>query len=260
MLTVHRAVLSLVALALPVGATAQSALPARPDLYKFVTIQAAPGELPELLALYRQRAPVMAATGDAAPIVVRHSQGDRWDLLLIYPMGGGFSEFYSPERVAKRDAAGRASGVTNAAFQEQLYAHIAWHEDVFVWGPPLAELRSYVAGTTVAHLEMMQARAGQQEALTRERYMESDFNVNRGRPRMLVFTHEQGAAWDVITLDAWKDWRQYGEAQMVPAAVSEAAAKKAGFPSADAVGVTMRRYINTHHDTLGSFVELAPPK
>jgi hypothetical protein len=244
---------------LPTLAAAQAPLPTRPELYKFVTIQAAPGKLPELLAAYRERAPVMAVNGDELPVVVRHSQGDRWDLLVIYPIGS-FTAFYSAERVAKRDAAGKASGVTNAAFQERLYQLIAWHEDVFVWGPPLAELRAYVQGMTVAHLEMMQAMAGQHEALTRERYMESDFNVNRGRPRMLVFTHQEGAAWDVITLDAWKDWRQYGEAQIVAPDVSEAAAKKAGFANADAVGVAMRSSINTHHDTLGSFVSIAPPK
>lgn len=76
----------------------------------------------------------------------------------------------------------------------------------------------------------------------------------------LLALYQEGAAWDVITLDAWKDWRQYGEAQMVPADVSAAAAKKAGFESADAVGVAMRSLINTHHDTLGSFVSLAPAK
>lgn len=259
-MTPSRRLLLALAVAWPLGAAAQAPLPARPELYKFVTIQAAPGKMPELLALYRQRWPVMTANGDETPIVVRHSQGDRWDLLVIYPMGKGFGDFYSAERAAKREAAGKASGVTNAQFQERLYQYIAWHEDVFVWGPPIAELRGYIAGATVAHLEMMQAMAGQQEALTRERYMESDFNVNRGRPRMLVFTHEQGAAWDVITLDAWKDWRQYGELQMVSAEVSDAAAKKAGFPNADAPGVAMRSYINTHHDTLGSFVNLAPPK
>lgn len=256
-MTTPRAAVLVLALALLPAAGFAQALPARPELYKFVTIQAAPGKLPELLALYRERAPVMMKNGDEFPILVRHSQGDRWDLLVIYPMGS-FTTFYSRERMAARDAAGAASGTSNAAFQDTLYQYIAWHEDVFVWGPPVAELRAYVQGTTVAHLEMMQAMAGQQEALTRERYMEGAFNEYRGRPKMLVFTHEQGAAWDVITLDAWKDWRTYGEAQMVSPEVSEAAAKKAGFTSADAVGVTMRSYINTHHDTLGSFVSIAP--
>lgn len=257
MTTMRLVVLSGLALAWPTLASAQVAMPSRPELYKFVTIQAAPGKLPDLLAAYRQRAPVMASSGDEMPVVVRHSQGDRWDLLVIYPVGS-FTEFYGRERVTKREGAGAASGVSNAAFQTKLYELIAWHEDVFVWGPPLAELRAYVQGTTVAHLEMMQAMAGKQDELTKQRYMESAFNVNRGRPQMLVFTHEQGAAWDVITLDAWKDWRQYGEAQMVAADVSDAAARKAGFASADAVGVYMRSLINTHHDTLGSVVSLAP--
>lgn len=242
---------------LPAVVSAQVDVPPRPELYKFVMIQAAPGKLPDLLAAYRDRAPVMAVNGDEAPIVVRHSQGDRWDLLVIYPIGS-FTTFYSAERMARRDAAGKASGVTNAAFQERLYQFIAWHEDVFVWGPPLAELRAYVQGKSVAHLEMLQAMAGQHDALTRQRHMESAFNVNRGRPRLLVFTHQEGAAWDVITLEAWSDWRQYGEAQMVAADVSEAAAKKAGFASADAVGVAMRSLINTHHDTLGTFITFAP--
>lgn len=257
MTLVRFAVMALLLAVCPIPASAQVEVPLRRELYKFVMIQAAPGKLPDLLAAYRDRAPVMAVNGDEPPIVVRHSQGDRWDLLVIYPIGS-FTTFYSAERMARRDAAGKASGVTNAAFQERLYQFIAWHEDVFVWGPPLAELRAYVQGQTVAHLEMMQAMAGQHDALTRQRHMESAFNVGRGRPRMLVFTHQEGAAWDVITLDAWKDWRHYGEAQMVPADVSDAAAKKAGFANADAVGVAMRSLINTHHDTLGTFITFAP--
>lgn len=254
-----RFLLALVFLAHAAATLAQTPLPPRPELYRFVTIQAAPGRLADLLALYRSRLPVIESSGDETPVVVRHSQGDRWDLLVIYPIGS-FTSYYSPERVTKRDAAAKDSGVTNSAFQDQLAQLTEWHEDVFVWGPPVAELRSYVAGTTVAHLEMMQAMAGQHEALTRERYMESDFNTYRGRPRMLVFTHEQGAAWDVVTLDVWKDWRQYGELQMVAPEVSEAAARKAGFANADAVTATMRRLINSHHDTLGTFVSLAPAK
>lgn len=257
MTTTGLLVLVLGVAAWPAPAVAQTPIPPRPELYKFVSIQAAPGKLPDLLALYRERWPVMTSNGDEPPLLVRHAQGDRWDLLVIYPIGS-FTTFYSAERMARREAAGVASGVPNARFQEQLYERIAWHEDVFVWGPPLAELRAYVAGTTLAHIEMMQARAGEHEALTRQRHMESAFNVHRGRPRMLVFTHQEGAAWDVITLDAWKDWRHYGDAQMVSSEVSEAAAKKAGFATADAVGVAMRNLINTHHDTLGTFVTLGP--
>jgi hypothetical protein len=239
------------AAALPVG---QAAPAGREQLYRFAMIQAAPGRLPDLLTLYRQRAPVIAAGGDELPILVRHSQGDRWDLLVIYP-SGSFTEYYSRERVAKREAAANASGVSNAAFAKQFYDLVAWHEDVYVEGPPLTGLRAYLKDASLAHLEMMQALAGKRDELIKEREMENVFNVARGRPATLIFTHEQGAAWDVITLDAWRDWRQYGELQMIPADVSDAAAKKAGFANADAVGVYMRSLISTHHDTLGPLVK-----
>jgi hypothetical protein len=113
-----------------------------------------------------------------------------------------------------------------------------------------------VKDATLGHLEMLQALAGKRDELIKERQMENAYNVGRGRPATVIFTHEQGAAWDVITLDVWKDWRQYGEMQMIPADVSDAAAKKAGFANADAVGVYMRSLITTHHDTLGPIVSL----
>lgn len=229
----------------------------RPELYRFVMIQAAPGKLPDLIELYRQRVPVIVAGGDEAPIFVRHSQGDRWDLLVIFP-SGSYADYYSRDRSVKREAAATAAGLGGAVFLTRMYDLIAWHEDVFVEGPPLAELRSHLKGAAVAHLEMMQALPGKRADLIQERHMESAFNVGRGRPGMLVFTHDQGAAWDVITLDAWRDWRQYGEMQMVPPEVSEAAARKAGFASADAVGVYMRSLISTHHDTLGTFLSFTP--
>jgi hypothetical protein len=238
---------------------AQPASPAgRGELYRFLMIQAAPGKATDLVTLYRNRVPVVVAGGDEAPILIRHSQGDRWDLLAIYPSGSSFSDYYSRERVAKRDAAANAAGVSNAAFTKQFYDLATWHEDVYVEGPPLAEVRAYLKDTGLAHLEMLQALAGKRDELVKERQMENVYNTKRGRPAALIFTHELGAAWDVITLDAWRDWRQYGELQMIPADVSEAAAKAAGFPSADGVGAYMRMLITTHHDSLGPIVPLTP--
>jgi hypothetical protein len=233
----------------------QSAPAGRTELYRFVMIQAAPGRSGDLLALYRQRAPVIVAGGDELPILIRHSQGDRWDLCIVYP-SGSFTDYYSRERVARRESAATASGVGSAAFATQFYNLAAWHEDVYVEGPPLADLRAFVKGAGLAHLEMLQALAGKRDELIKERRMENAYNAARGRPETVIFTHEQGAAWDVITLDVWRDWRQYGEMQMIPADVSDAAAKKAGFANADAVGVYMRSLITTHHDSLGPIVSL----
>ena len=85
--------------------------------------------------------------------------------------------------------------------------------------------------------------------------MESAFNVARDRPGALIFTHEQGAAWDVITLDGYRNWRHYAESELISPDVTEAAAKKAGFASADAIGPYMRTLIALHHDTIGTPVK-----
>jgi hypothetical protein len=251
-------------LLMSIGPIAQATPPptesaASRELYRFAFLQAAPGKLPDLIALCQKRAAAMVTGGDERPIAVRHSQGDRWDLLIIWPVGN-LGDYYSRERTARRDGAATAGGLSTDAFARQLYDLVAWHEDVFMQGPPLSELRAYVTGATLAHLEILQALAGKRDELVRERERESTFNVERGRPRMLIFTHEQGASWDVVTLDAWRDWRHYGELMMVPAAVSDAAARKAGFANADAVGVYMRSLIATHHDTLGGLIPLAPPQ
>lgn len=221
------------------------------ELYRFVLVQAAPGKLLELIDLYKGRLPVIAAGGDELPYIVRHSQGDRWDLLVIYP-SGSFTSYYSAERVRQRSAAADKSGVSNAEFARRFYDLVAWHEDVYVEGPPLAVFREYVKDLGLVHFEMFQALAGKRDALIEERRMENVFNVARSRPGALIFTHEQGAAWDVITMDGYRNWRHYAESDTITPETSDAAAKKAGFANADAVGPYMRSLISLHHDTIGT--------
>src|SRR5438034_1664043 len=241
-------------LALTLLAADSQAAPARPELYRFVLIQAAPGRLLELIDLYRKRLPVMAAGGDELPFIVRHAQGDRWDLLVIYP-SGSFTEYYSAERMRRRESAASASGVTGEQFARQFYDLVSWHEDVYVEGPPLAAFRDYVKDAGLVHLEMFQALAGKRDLLIEERRMESRFNRERSRPEALLFTHEQGAAWDVITLDAFRNWRHYAESETIPQDVNDAAAKKAGFANADAISPYLRSLIALHHDTLATVVK-----
>ena len=142
--------------------------------------------------------------------------------------------------------------MSNEAFAGQFYDLVGWHEDVYVEGPPLAEFRSYVKDAGLVHLEMFQALAGKRAALIEERKMEGAFNVARGRPGALLFTHEQGAAWDVITLDGYRNWRHYAESETIPPELSDAAAKKAGFANTDAIAPYMRSLIALHHDTIGT--------
>ncbi len=239
---------------LALGAPQATAAPAASELYRFVLIQAAPGKLSDLIDLYRRRLPVIAAGGDELPFIARHLQGDRWDLCVIYP-SGSFTDYYSVARVRQREAAAAKSGVSNEQFARQFYELVAWHEDVYVEGPPLAAFREYLKDAGLVHFEMFQSLAGKRDALIEERRMESAFNRFRSRPEALLFTHEQGAAWDVITIDAFRNWRHYAETETIAPDVNDASAKKAGFANADAIGPYVRSLISLHRDTLANVVK-----
>src|SRR5205085_10053772 len=90
-------------------------------LYKASLVQAAPGKLLALIDLYK---PLVSSNIAAQPLWMRHSQGDHWDLLILFPLAstGGYRTALSDiERKANKDGL------------------IAWQEDTFVLGPPLAE-------------------------------------------------------------------------------------------------------------------------
>src|SRR5690348_8939212 len=78
-----------------------AAAPAPSYLSSARLVQAAPGRLLELIDLYTARAPLYQASGDEPPFWMRHSQGDRWDLMLLFPMSS-HAEYYRPDRIEKR--------------------------------------------------------------------------------------------------------------------------------------------------------------
>ena len=236
------AVLSILLAPLASIAAAQAGDLPRPGdvLYRFEMLQAAPGRLLELIDNSRERAGLAAAAGDEVPEIARHSQGDHWDLLLVWPMGE-WAAYHDPARRAQRPA-----GL--AAPPDAL---VSWHEDLYVRGPSVGSLRAHVKDAGLLHFEMMQSLPGKRAALVEERAMENAFNRFRGRGETLIFVREAGAAWDVVTLGVYRDWRQYAESDAIPRETSDAAAKKAGFTGAEGVGPYMRTLISTHRDTLG---------
>src|SRR5438270_7128001 len=89
-----------------------------PYLYKVTLVQAAPGRLLDLIDLYKPRAAELKQAGDEAPLWMRHSQGDHWDLMVIFPVGN-YSEYYQPARIAKRQQATQTTKV-DEKFKEQI--------------------------------------------------------------------------------------------------------------------------------------------
>jgi hypothetical protein len=232
---------------------AQPTAPAPQALYRLQMLQAAPGRLLELIDVVKKHAALAAAGGEAAPVIMRHSQGDHWDLAVLWPMDD-WAAYFSPARIATREAAARTSGRAWADVERELDPLVSWHEDLFMRGPSVDALRAHVKDMGLLHYEMMQALPGNREALIEERRMENAFNRNRGRGETLIFVREAGSDWDVVTLGVYRNWTQYAESDLISKQTSDDAARKAGFTGADGVGPYMRTLISTHRDTLGPLV------
>ena len=214
-------------------------------LYRAALIQAAPGKLLELLDSYKSGWPGNRGSGDEPPVGMRHSQGDRWDLLLLFPMGS-LETYFSADRVRTRQKAADAAAVD----RERLAADVAWQEDVFVLGPPLEEVRRRLGGAGFFHVEMFDALPGRRADLYRQREMENAYSRAIGAPENLIFTREAGAHWDLFTVGAFRDLQHYAASADVPEPKQEEAARAAGFDGAKAIGPYLRTLIASHHDTL----------
>src|SRR5271154_1767840 len=177
---------SLTALALLIALqSARAQQPAQPPLqqtylYKTSLVQAAPGKLLELIDTYKKFfAEESKITGDFAPLWMRHSQGDRWDLMILFPMGA-YTEFYKPDRTMKRE-------MVMESWRDRFNYDVAWQEDIFVYGPPIEELRKAFADAVFFHIEMFQSLPGKQAALNKQREMENTFSRAVKAPENFIF-------------------------------------------------------------------------
>lgn len=223
--------------------------PAPAYLYRTTLIQAAPGKLLEVVDFLKAGWPGSKDSGDEPPIAMRHSQGDRWDLLLLFPMGS-WGEYYAPDRIARRQKAGQAA----MADLVRLSGDVAWTEDVFVYGPPLAETRAALAPAGYFHVEMFESLPGMERSLYRQREMENAYSKALDLPQNLIFVRAAGAAWDLFTIGAYRDLKHYAASADVPETKQEEAAKAAGFEGVKAIGPYLRTLISLHHDTLATAI------
>jgi hypothetical protein len=242
MLRSMHALLLLVLATMPQAAFAQ-AQPQPTYLYKASLVQAAPGKLLDLIDAYKKIfAEETKVAGDATPLWMRHSQGDRWDLLILFPMGS-YMDYYKPDRVVKRDTV-----LDN--WRDRLKNDIAWQEDIFVYGPPFEDLKKVITTAGLFHVEMFQSLPGKQVELQKQREMENAFSRAVKAPENFIFLRDQGAAWDLFTIGCFENLKRYAQAADVPPAEADAAAKSAGFESAAQIGPYLRTLISLHRDTL----------
>lgn len=208
-------------------------------LYRVTTLRAAPGKLLDLIEALRES----AGPATARPMIMRHSQGDQWDLLVLEPVGG-YGDYFA--RRGKGPTALERAGAALATFRE----------DLFAWGPPAPEVRKRFAESGLFHIEMFAALAGKKATLLDQRRMENTFSRSIGRPDNLIWRGDLGSDIDVFTIGFYRDLAHFAApAPVTDAAEVERLAKKAGFTGRAFIGTYLRELIARHHDTLATKIE-----
>ncbi|MCH6548055.1 MAG: hypothetical protein IH798_06370 [Gemmatimonadetes bacterium] len=224
-------------------------------LYKVTLIRAAPGHLLDVIDAYRDRVPVYDAAGEQRPVMIRHSQGDHWDLMVIEPVQS-LPAYYASDRVARRVSAGEAAGASPHEFDARLQQIISWKEETFFSGVPVQEFRRLFDAANYFHVEMFVALPGKGQELHEERVMENEYLRRIGRPQNLIFAKALGGSWDSFTLGFYRDIKHFAESADTPADLQQEAAVAAGFEGADKIGTYLRELISRHNDTLAGKVLL----
>ncbi len=198
-------------------------------LYRTTLLRAAPGRLLDLIAALKTTG---LAAADSKALVLRHAQGDHWDLMVLQPVASYAQALKDP-------------GALTLA-PEGL---VAWQEDEFVRGPDIDALPGF-REANLYHAEMFHALAGKRAELLKEREMENAYAGLLGRPQTAIFVRELGASWDSFTIGWYRGWKHYAERDDTPNEKSATAAKAAGFGSQEEISPYLRSLILDHHDSL----------
>jgi hypothetical protein len=223
---------------------ASAVIPAPLYLYRTELVQASPGKLLELIDLYKQKATLDQQAGDEPALMIRHSQGDRWDLLRLVPMKS-YADYYTAARIASRDSAAK-----KATWLAKMHDDIAWEEDIIVNGPPLTLLRDAFSRGGLFHVEMFESLPDKRADLYHEREMENMYSDMLAQPENFIFVRDQGASWDIFSIGVFRDLKHFATSGDATPEAQAAAAKAAGFASPSDIGPYLRTLIRLHHDTL----------
>ena len=227
---------------------AQVAVPVQAqEVYKVELVRATPGGLLDLIAWY-QRERDAIQDPSRRPWVLRHSQGDHWDLMVVTPIGS-LPEYFSDDQVDARAA--RRNAPSGWQVRQRL---VAFSEETFFSGPRVDVLTPKFAESNFFHIEMFVALAGLRDELHREREMENVYLVELGRKPNTIFTKVVGGRFDSMTIGFYQSHVHFAESGVVAAEEEDRAAQAAGFEAANRIGSFLRTLIHEHHDTLATKV------
>lgn len=204
------------------------------DDYWVTQFRAAPGKFPALLEL------VTTTKWDAfemgRPIIMRHSQGNHWDLMLLGKHKPGCGNDCQAAATAFERA---ADTLVDYELSFQASSETSWEG-----------LKAKDAASGFYHIEMFNAGAGNHTALMRQRVIENDYIRRIGQSPNDIFEVSFGSDFDIFTIGFYENLQAYAVPADVTAEEAEAAAIAAGFKNRADVSFHLRELIIGHHDTL----------
>lgn len=223
------------------------------EVYEAHFSKAAPGKLRELIDGYLNAPQDPSAS--APPLILRHVEGDDWDLLVLTPYG-------------KEDKFTAAMpSASEMQWIQRMRPLRAMHTDTLVVGPAWSETRTALAvqksdvetaatsGTSgdksVYIVTTYRALPGHRDQL--EQVLAKLTALNPGR--RITMQHMEGSAWDFLTVDRYPSWSALAEDETTP---DMQALRAQGFTGADGPSLALREHLAEHHDTIAVAVERAP--
>ncbi len=221
-------------------------------LYKVTTVRAAAGAFATLLA-WEER---MAASdyydkaGLEHPLIMRHSQGDQWDLMVITPMES-WSTYHAPEATERR----RKAAAEYAELIAEGQALFAFYEDHFAFGPPWSAMAAAYADNDFYHIEMFMAAPGKSAELFEQRRMENAYLAATGQVPNMIFRRAAGSDVDVFTIGFHPSFETFAAPAGVTDEEKDRAAQAAGFKNLADISFYLRSLISGHRDTFATKVD-----
>jgi hypothetical protein len=198
------------------------------ELYRVTLLRAAPGEFKELI----KKVQSYKATQKDNVSIMRHSQGDHWDLMLLEPAGKNPTNMMDFRALADFQQSFLATSITN------------WQEI-----KPLAD------SSETFHIEMFHAVHGKAEELLQERRMENAYLKATQQKENLIFETTFGSDVDSFTIGYYKSLSEFAKSPDLPKSTFEQAAINAGFKDRSDLSFYLRKLIISHHDTLATRVD-----
>lgn len=221
-------------------------------LYKVTMVRAAPGKLEGLINFYKaeKKAGYFTSIGERPPMIMRHSQGDQWDLFLLQPVTS-YAAFYSPDMISLR--AEKASEIFD--HENSVNDLVVFEEHLMSFGPEAPRVEQEFADNAYFHLELFAALAGMHDELLDQRIRENAYLEATGRRANMIFVGDQGSDIDVFTIGFYKSLQDYATPSPATPEQSLKAAVENGFKSDNHIGFNLREFLAYHHDTLARKVE-----